>query len=72
MEVAEKIRTDIESTVIPCPDGHTLRITLSIGVNTQVPVQDSPVDTFISLADKALYAAKEAGRNRVVHAPGIQ
>ena len=69
MQIAERIRADIEKTEIPGADGITLRITLSIGVNTQIPLQDSSITAFISAADKALYAAKEAGRNRVVHAP---
>ena len=65
LDVAEKIRIDIGKTLIPCADGSTIMITISIGVSSQVPVQDSPVHTFISKADRALYAAKEAGRNRV-------
>jgi len=66
-EIAEKIRTDVESVKIFCPNGSSIKITISIGVSTQLPVHDSPIDAFISNADKALYAAKEAGRNKVIH-----
>ena len=66
MEVAEKIRSDIENAIIICPNGSTIRITLSLGVNSLVPVKESSVNAFISDADTALYAAKKAGRNKVV------
>jgi len=65
LDIAEKIRADVEKTDFPCTDGSTLKVTLSIGVNSQAPVQDSSIVHFLSSADKALYAAKQAGRNRV-------
>lgn len=64
MEIAEKIRADIEKKETPYSGG-VIKITISIGVNTLVPVQSSSLNAFISNADKALYAAKEAGKNRV-------
>lgn len=44
-------------------DGSTLRVTGSFGVAELVP--DLPVEAVLERADKALYAAKEAGRNCV-------
>jgi len=67
LELAENIRASIENTVVICAAGLPLKITLSIGVNSLVPEHGSPADVFISGADKALYAAKENGRNRVSH-----
>jgi diguanylate cyclase (GGDEF)-like protein len=67
MEIAEKIRADIEKTRTPY-SGEVIMITISIGVNSLVPVQNSSLNAFISNADKALYAAKEAGKNRVFSA----
>ena len=69
MDIAEKIRSEVEKAEIPCTDGPSLKITISIGVNSILPAQDSTTALFISYADKALYDAKQAGRNRVVHKP---
>jgi diguanylate cyclase (GGDEF)-like protein len=66
LKVAEQIRAEIENTVIPCTSAGATKITVSIGVNIQTPAQHDTLDSFISNADKALYKAKETGRNRVV------
>jgi len=65
--IAEKLRADIENTLIHLENDSTVKVTVSIGVNTQEPEQDSSVDDFISVADRALYTAKSSGRNRVFH-----
>ena len=65
MEVAERIRAGVEETIIPCTDGTSTGTTVSIGVNTERPMINLPVAGFVSRADKALYAAKESGRNKV-------
>jgi diguanylate cyclase (GGDEF)-like protein len=65
-KVAEKIRIEIENTIIPCADGKGANITVSIGVCAQIPWKNDPISDFISKADDALYKAKETGRNRVV------
>jgi diguanylate cyclase (GGDEF)-like protein len=65
MEMAEKIRSDIEKIAIPYNEGETIKITISIGVNSLVPELKSSTNAFISNADKALYAAKAAGKNKV-------
>ena len=65
LDVAEKIRKDIEGIEILYTDGSYIKITVSIGVCTQVPTIDSSLDAFLSNVDKALYKAKNDGRNRV-------
>ena len=67
--LAETIRRDIESEKLTF-DGHDLgAINVSIGVAT-MPEHASMVEELIKAADGALYAAKSAGRNRVMTATG--
>jgi diguanylate cyclase (GGDEF)-like protein len=42
-------------------------VTVSVGIAVS-DVPDQPMDELIERADRALYAAKRAGRNRVVAA----
>jgi diguanylate cyclase (GGDEF)-like protein len=65
MDVAENLRSEVENTLIPNADGSEIKITISVGVTSFLPSVDDPMEIFFSNADKALYAAKEAGRNRV-------
>jgi two-component system cell cycle response regulator len=60
---AERMRRAIAAASHPCPEGEAIRITASIGVSSA----ESPwrLETLISEADAAMYAAKARGRNRV-------
>jgi diguanylate cyclase (GGDEF)-like protein len=66
LAIAEKIRAGVEASEIPLYDGSATRITVSIGLITRTPGRGSFMEEFVTGADKALYAAKEAGRNRVM------
>jgi len=68
MEIAGKLRSDIENAEINCDPGFSVKITVSIGVNSVIPDSKSSLDAFISNTGKALYAAKNAGRNMVMQA----
>jgi hypothetical protein len=46
-------------------------VTLSIGIATLVPAEDTRSDWLLGQADQALYAAKYSGRNRVVSADKV-
>ena len=65
--VAENLRAAIESASLP--HGHTRvpggRVTLSLGVASIVPQSEGAMKDLIDRADRALYRAKAAGRNRV-------
>lgn len=65
LEVAERIRLRIERLRIDLP-GTQVAITISIGVAALLP--EDTADTVVARADGALYAAKNAGRNRCVAA----
>ena len=64
--ISERIRKSISETPISTEDGSTIHVTCSIGVTVSELDQPIDKDALISLADKALYQAKESGRNRVV------
>ena len=69
--LAERIRKDIAASPIVLPCGETVAITASIGIAEVSPEPDEKDlktlgDSLIARADVALYAAKSAGRDRVV------
>jgi diguanylate cyclase (GGDEF)-like protein/PAS domain S-box-containing protein len=63
MVVAERIRAAIAATPVPADRQGEIAFTVSIGV--AVPVTPD-VEDVLARADRALYAAKTRGRNRVV------
>ena len=67
--IAEQIRAAVERAEVH-HQGQTLRLTVSIGVATQLAHEVPPAPA-MERADKALYAAKRAGRNRVHVAPAV-
>lgn len=62
--IAEKIRSAVENIRLELPGGKVIRLSTSIGVaGCCEPGED--IDTIVARADAALYASKDAGRNRV-------
>jgi len=64
LEIAERIRAAIEALELPTPGQPAQKITVSIGVSAVMARQIS-IDMLIAEADRALYRAKAAGRNKV-------
>jgi len=63
VQLAERIRQKIAEKEISVKDS-SITVTASFGIAPAAPVND--LEGAIALADKALYKAKEQGRNRVV------
>jgi len=65
MQVAERIRIAIESRIVDLPDQGYVRVTVSIGISHRI--DGDTIDSMIDRADKAMYVAKNGGRNRCEH-----
>ncbi|MEJ2688794.1 MAG: diguanylate cyclase [Deltaproteobacteria bacterium] len=64
-DFAERLRRIIERTPF-IYEGKKIPVTISLGVAAAREIGGLSIDSLIALADKRLYAAKMAGRNRVV------
>ena len=66
VQVAERIRQHCADSSLVIGEGATQKITLSVGAATY-PTSGDHLEDLLRRADEALYAAKRAGRNRVLH-----
>ncbi|MCU7934331.1 MAG: GGDEF domain-containing protein, partial [Candidatus Thiodiazotropha sp. (ex Dulcina madagascariensis)] len=69
VEPCERYRSLIENLVIDNASAQGLKVTASFGLTGFNPISDHRA-SLLARADKALYQAKQAGRNRVVVIPG--
>lgn len=72
-EVAERVRQNVAAHHFADPAGQTFQVTISIGFATFHPEKADGMiklqgDVLVGHADRALYEAKSAGRNRVIGA----
>jgi len=61
--VGERLRKGVESTPIQLDSGEVIKVTVSVGISERR--QNDSVQDLINRSDKALYHAKQNGRNRV-------
>ena len=64
LEAAERLRATIANARIPLPGAPPVSFSVSIGVSSMDSPEDN-IDALLQRADKALYKAKDSGRNRV-------
>lgn len=64
-EVAERIRLMVQEAPFVTPEGGTVSATLSAGL-AMLPVDATSFAELLAAADRALYQAKRAGRNRTM------
>ena len=67
----ERLRQAVQAMQVPVPQGgQPITVTVSIGLARHTPAD--PLAGTLERADRALYAAKAGGRNRVVPAPCLR
>lgn len=66
LEILERLRVSVEAVQIQV-NGNDLRITASFGMvnSDQLRLDELEIEKLLTLADQALYRAKDSGRNRV-------
>ncbi len=62
-EAAERLRKGVEKLEIRV-NGDINSITISLGVTSLMPDEETSLETLLARVDRALYASKEQGRNR--------
>ncbi len=61
--IAEEICTELARRQLPHADSPFGIVTISAGVAVMVPTEGSSPEMLVQMADRALYRAKEKGRN---------
>ncbi len=62
---AERLRAKVEWNTFSIGKGQSLHVTISVGITTFAGAKAETAEELLDAADKALYRAKEAGRNVV-------
>lgn len=47
-------------------EGYDKMLTVSVGIYSEIPTKESTTDDYIEKADRAMYEAKDSGKNRII------
>jgi diguanylate cyclase (GGDEF)-like protein/PAS domain S-box-containing protein len=72
LDLAERIRTTLAERAIAHEGNPARMVTISVGCASVIPHRACSSLLLLEVADKALYSAKGAGRNRVICASGLR
>lgn len=67
IDISENIRKDMENSRLRRKTDNTLLGTITISIGLAELQADDDYQSIITRTDKALYQAKESGRNKVIH-----
>jgi two-component system, cell cycle response regulator len=70
-EIAERVRRGVGAVAIAVGEGQLHRVTISVGV-AFLPIGTDDARSLVLYADRALYAAKNAGRDRIAVAEDMR
>jgi diguanylate cyclase (GGDEF)-like protein len=65
-KIGEAARAEVRAANIPHPSSESGFVTVSVGVAGRIPGKVDEPAKLVAIADRALYAAKKLGRDRVV------
>ncbi len=69
LEVAQHIQQAIQALALPHEGAPHGIVTVSFGVATMAPQREQLAEELVRRADRAMYRAKQGGRNRIEQAP---
>jgi len=69
LEVAQHIQQAIQALALPHEGAPWGIVTVSFGVATMAPEREQLAEELVRRADRAMYRAKQGGRNRIEQAP---
>ncbi len=70
LEVAQHIQQAIQALALPHEGAPHDIVTVSFGVASMAPQREQLAEELVRRADRAMYRAKQGGRNRIEQAPG--
>jgi len=65
IQLGERLRLTIEGLSVAVEGGDPISVTVSVGVAGSEPSEEVTAEQLIAAADRALYQAKDRGRNAV-------